>query len=155
MGDEIVKSKKLCCQPVVFPSLSLLKRNCTVIWLFKEFKTNFERDSHSVKKLVKLQIDELFCRFSAESWATQENVKKKTVFKKFALKNSSNDNLVSVKLAIYSKFKAQISDRWPFICRCFVESWAIIRGNAKRTYKQKFPLDLLQNFVPSHLGAVI
>ena len=25
MGDKIVKSKNLCCQPVVFPSLSLLK----------------------------------------------------------------------------------------------------------------------------------
>ena len=24
MGDKIVKSKNLCCQPVVFPSLSLL-----------------------------------------------------------------------------------------------------------------------------------
>ena len=28
MGDKIVKSKNLCCQPVVFPSLSLL--NCLV-----------------------------------------------------------------------------------------------------------------------------
>ena len=27
MGDKIVKSKNLCCQPVVFPSLSLLKQN--------------------------------------------------------------------------------------------------------------------------------
>ena len=26
MGDKIIKSKNLCCQPVVFPSLSLLKR---------------------------------------------------------------------------------------------------------------------------------
>jgi hypothetical protein len=26
MGDKIVKSKNLCCQPVVFPSLSLLKQ---------------------------------------------------------------------------------------------------------------------------------
>ena len=26
MGDKIVKSKNLCCQPVVFPSLSLLRK---------------------------------------------------------------------------------------------------------------------------------
>ena len=26
MGDKIVKSKNLCCQPVVFPSLSLLMK---------------------------------------------------------------------------------------------------------------------------------
>ena len=31
MGDKIVKSKNLCCQPVVFPSLSLLKPSLTVI----------------------------------------------------------------------------------------------------------------------------
>ena len=35
MGDKIVKSKNLCCQPVVFPSLSLLSFfqffRCTVV----------------------------------------------------------------------------------------------------------------------------
>ena len=30
MGDKIVKSKNLCCQPVVFPSLSLLNRKLNI-----------------------------------------------------------------------------------------------------------------------------
>ena len=35
MGDKIVKSKNLCCQPVVFPSLSLL--NGTYLEKFLKF----------------------------------------------------------------------------------------------------------------------
>ena len=39
MGDKIVKSKNLCCQPVVFPSLSLLKSLCTLYLGFRKIDT--------------------------------------------------------------------------------------------------------------------
>ena len=38
MGDKIVKSKNLCCQPVVFPSLSLLNKISTVLSGLLEMK---------------------------------------------------------------------------------------------------------------------
>ena len=40
MGDKIVKSKNLCCQPVVFPSLSLLKISLEKIALGNKKKQN-------------------------------------------------------------------------------------------------------------------
>ena len=62
MGDKIVKSKNLCCQPVVFPSLSLLRNfsesllivltiSCYKMIRLVRFKQIFYREFHrSVKK---------------------------------------------------------------------------------------------------------
>ena len=43
MGDKIVKSKNLCCQPVVIPSLSLLKGHKSKFTIVngETFRNNF------------------------------------------------------------------------------------------------------------------
>ena len=46
MGDKIVKSKNLCCQPVVFPSLSLLNGwslSTNLIWKIPEELGQWQR----------------------------------------------------------------------------------------------------------------
>ena len=53
MGDKIVKSKNLCCQPVVFPSLSLLRRYILISILNNDELKHFSKVLKVSLKLVK------------------------------------------------------------------------------------------------------
>ena len=101
----------------------------------KDPKLYFARDSHLVKKLVKSQIDKLFWPILSWKLGDSRKRKKNSYIKKFkvGIKNSSNGNFVTVKLAIWQNSKREflIDD---LFCRCFAGSWAI-RGNVKRTYR--------------------
>ena len=55
MGDKIIKSKNLCCQPVVFPSLSLLRfigKLSSDYGLLSKMKSNLEDLYLNIKQCI-------------------------------------------------------------------------------------------------------
>ena len=80
-------------------------------------------------------IDELFCRFSAGSWETQVNAKRTRIE---AEKNSSNGNFVICKTCYLTKFKAQISDRWPFFANVLLKVGWLFEETQKELINKSF-----------------